>query len=216
MSIQSKFISVISSNDYWVAKVNQAAASLDMIVQSFPSVTAYLSSVTDQRNCVCVFLDYDANIQDWQTFEFALSQRETCVPRALVVSDNATMASAEAIKHLANLVATQSMERGEIVDLIRQAEHVKKVIEHHADVRRCHERLGSLNEREREIVDLVVDGAPNKQIATKLSLSVKTIERDRQSAYKKLDVRSTAEMTRAVILGDLHDVVFDTPQTAKQ
>ncbi len=50
--------------------------------------------------------------------------------------------------------------------------------------------------------------APVVTKGAKEKVSVKTIERERQKAYRQLNVRSTAEMTRVVILGSLHDVVF--------
>ena len=64
-------------------------------------------------------------------------------------------------------------------------------------------QLSELSDRERRIVHLAAEGAPNKQIAKIIGLSVKSIERIRRDAYRKLGVRSTAEMTRVVLLGSL-------------
>lgn len=71
------------------------------------------------------------------------------------------------------------------------------------------EALMELTSRERRIVQLASLGEPNKRIASTVGLSVKSIERIRRDAYDKLNVRSAAEMTRAVILGGLYR--FDGP-----
>ncbi len=52
----------------------------------------------------------------------------------------------------------------------------------------------TLNEREMDIVKLASSGMPNKSIARKLEISVKTVEKYRRTAYQKLQVASAAEM----------------------
>jgi len=45
-----------------------------------------------------------------------------------------------------------------------------------------------LTARESEVANLLLEGLCNKQIADRLSISIKTVEKHRQSAYRKLDV----------------------------
>src|SRR5918998_5579498 len=61
---------------------------------------------------------------------------------------------------------------------------------------RAAERLTS---REREIVQLLAEGESNKQIATKLDLSVKTVETHRTSAMRKLGLKSLPDLVRFAI-----------------
>jgi DNA-binding NarL/FixJ family response regulator len=56
-----------------------------------------------------------------------------------------------------------------------------------------------LTERQREILQLVVDGKANKEIADILHLSIKTIEFHRARLMSKLGVRSVAELTKVAI-----------------
>ena len=56
--------------------------------------------------------------------------------------------------------------------------------------------LDSLTPREREVLQLISEGFVTKQIATRLSLSVKTVESHRQQLMKKLDVHSIAGLTK--------------------
>ena len=57
-------------------------------------------------------------------------------------------------------------------------------------------RLAALSQREREVMDRVIEGKPNKCIAKELDISVKTVEAHRARMMGKLDVDSVAELVR--------------------
>ena len=56
-----------------------------------------------------------------------------------------------------------------------------------------------LTPREREVLQLVAEGATTKQIATKLHLSAKTIDSHREHIMNKLDIHNVAELTKYAI-----------------
>jgi FixJ family two-component response regulator len=60
------------------------------------------------------------------------------------------------------------------------------------------ERLGTLTEREREVVDHVVKGLSSKSIAMTLNISYRTVELHRGRILNKLRVHSVAELIRLV------------------
>jgi two-component system response regulator DctR len=65
--------------------------------------------------------------------------------------------------------------------------------------------LAELTEREREVMQLVIDGKPNKLIADALGISVRTVEVHRARLFDKMDVRSAVELAnlmRAQAPGD--------------
>jgi two-component system response regulator NreC len=51
-----------------------------------------------------------------------------------------------------------------------------------------------LSEREVEVMSLVANGYTNKEIAKKLSISVKTVENHKSNSMQKLDLKSRAEV----------------------
>ncbi len=61
------------------------------------------------------------------------------------------------------------------------------------------ERLTTLTAREREVMDLVVQGMSSKAIAKALGISHRTVELHRGHILDKLAVRSVAELVRVVI-----------------
>lgn len=56
-----------------------------------------------------------------------------------------------------------------------------------------------LTSREREIIQLLAEGNSNKAIATRLDLSVKTVETHRAAIMRKLDLNSLADLIRFAI-----------------
>jgi two-component system response regulator NreC len=56
------------------------------------------------------------------------------------------------------------------------------------------DRLDSLSEREREVLQLIAEGHTNKEIAELLSISPTTVDTHRTHILQKLDVHNTAEL----------------------
>ena len=61
------------------------------------------------------------------------------------------------------------------------------------------ERLTTLTERERDVLDQVVKGLSSKAIARELDISYRTVELHRSHIMEKLQVRSAAELIRLVV-----------------
>src|SRR6476659_4822048 len=61
----------------------------------------------------------------------------------------------------------------------------------------------TLTDREREIVQMLAEGESNKEIATKLCISVKTVETHRATIMRKLDINSIVELVHYAIRNQL-------------
>lgn len=59
--------------------------------------------------------------------------------------------------------------------------------------------LARLTPREREVLDMVVAGRLNKQIAADLGVAEKTIKVHRARVMQKLEVRTVADLVRLVV-----------------
>jgi two-component system response regulator FixJ len=64
-------------------------------------------------------------------------------------------------------------------------------------------RLDTLSERQRQVLQGIVAGKPNKIMAYELGLSVRTVEAYRAQVLIKLGVRGTAEAVRIALAGGL-------------
>jgi DNA-binding NarL/FixJ family response regulator len=57
----------------------------------------------------------------------------------------------------------------------------------------------NLTSREAEVLQLIAEGLPNKQIAGELGISIKTVEKHRQQVMNKLNIHDVAGLTRYAI-----------------
>ncbi len=57
----------------------------------------------------------------------------------------------------------------------------------------------NLSEREVQVLQLIAEGKANKEVAFELGISIKTIEKHRQSLMKKLSIHDIAGLTRYAI-----------------
>ena len=72
----------------------------------------------------------------------------------------------------------------------------------HERKRRHCERLSHLTQREREVLDLVVAGRMNREIAETLDISIKTVEAHRAKIMEKLEVDSVAQLVQATLAAE--------------
>jgi RNA polymerase sigma factor (sigma-70 family) len=71
--------------------------------------------------------------------------------------------------------------------------------ENHERRRAREARIAQLTQREREVMELVVAGRMNREIAEALHISVKTVEAHRAKIMEKLEVSSLAELVQATM-----------------
>ena len=83
-------------------------------------------------------------------------------------------------------VVREALDRGEGAERLR------------AEGNQAAALLESLSGREREVLDLLVDGLPNKSIAHELGISARTVEIYRANVMTKMQARSLSELVRRV------------------
>ena len=69
------------------------------------------------------------------------------------------------------------------------------------DNRECAERLSTLTDREQDVLDQIMDGKTNKEIAADLHRSIKTIKVHRGRIMDKMQANTPAELAKFVLAG---------------
>jgi DNA-binding NarL/FixJ family response regulator len=62
-----------------------------------------------------------------------------------------------------------------------------------------HKKAAQLTSREMEVLQLIAEGKANKETASELGISMKTVEKHRENLMSKLDIHDTAGLTRYAI-----------------
>jgi len=94
---------------------------------------------------------------------------------------------------------TKPVDAAVLLTTVRGA--IARDVQQRAAAQQAHgvrQRLSSLTARERQVLDGVVDGLLNKQIAGRLGIVEKTVKVHRARAVAKLGARSIAELVRIV------------------
>jgi FixJ family two-component response regulator len=90
--------------------------------------------------------------------------------------------------------------RQELLDRVQRA--IQDDVERRrllADREALRRRFGRLTEKEREVLELIKDGQPNKAISASLDITPRAVEMRRSSLMKKLGVRTLAGLLRLTI-----------------
>ena len=88
----------------------------------------------------------------------------------------------------------------ELLDLIHNAVNKHKEDRHKNSCQnKTLKRINSLTKREKEVMELVITGMLNRDIAKKLEISVKTVEVHRANVMLKMAVNSVADLVRMSI-----------------
>ena len=66
-------------------------------------------------------------------------------------------------------------------------------------------QIAGLTPRERQVIEMVVKGNPNKQISYVLGISQRTVETHRATAMKKIGARTLSELIHLTIAASPHD-----------
>ncbi len=173
--------------------------SLDLKVKTCQSV----ASITDQYQPekACCILAY-MRVSDYLGIEIhrTIINQGIGAP-VIILSESADVPLAvTAIKQGAFDVLPWPISSAELNDAIEQAiEMDKQRIKHDKARDELLNRLGELTKREKEILQLVVNGLSSSQIAYKLVRSEKTVKLHRAHIMKKLKCDSAHELVHRMI-----------------
>lgn len=67
------------------------------------------------------------------------------------------------------------------------------------------ERIDRLTKRERQVMDLVIEGKLNKQIANDLDISISTVEVHRANVMRKMEAKTLADLIKINLLHTIED-----------
>jgi len=119
------------------------------------------------------------------------------IPVIFVTAHGSVSMAVEAMQMGAVHFLEKPVPEQQLWDSIRRAlELDEKNRRRAARRRKVEERLARLTPGEREVLDLILEGKLNKEIAAELGLSTRTVEDRRAKLMKKMDAHSLAELVQ--------------------
>ncbi|RZL06389.1 MAG: response regulator, partial [Rubrivivax sp.] len=122
-----------------------------------------------------------------------------CAP-VIFLSGHADVPTAvDAVKRGAFDFCEKPFSDNALVDRVEQAlNQSAQVLAQRRAQTELQQRLESLTDRERDVMDLVIAGLPNKLVADQLNISVRTVEVHRSRVFDKMGVKSAVELANVL------------------
>ncbi len=170
--------------------------SMDLEVECFASGPDFLDHYThDQPGCVVLDLRMP-QLSGLEVVE-ALTSRNIKVPIIMISGHGDIPAAVSAMKAGAVDFLEKPYRGAALMDSVRRAiELDERNQKTEAERGLLLERFGSLTDEERQVLELTAIGKPDKAIALKLDLSLRTIQLRRASLMRKMNCHSRAELIR--------------------
>ena len=145
----------------------------------------------------CLVLDVRLPGMSGLTFQKELAKEGLALPVIFITGHGDIPMSVRAMKAGAVEFLTKPFHDQDLLDAIHGAiERDRKRRREAVRLAQLRERFVTLSERERQIMTLVVNGRPNKQIAAELCVSEMTVKVHRGQVMRKMHAGSLPELVR--------------------
>ena len=163
-------------------------------VEAFESAEAFLAR-PDQTAEGCLVLDVTMPGLDGLELQRRLAEAGHLLPIVFVTGHGDIPMSVKAIRAGATDFLTKPVLAHALVTAVRSAiEQDASARQTRADTAKLRERLTSLTSREREVLEALVAGKLNKQIAADLGVVEQTVKFHRARIMERMQARTVAEL----------------------
>ncbi|HTM52927.1 MAG TPA: response regulator [Pirellulales bacterium] len=192
----SPMVSVVDDDDNVRESLAALLGSLQLDVQCYACPREFLNTYSPERPG-CIVLDLRMPQLTGLEVIQELSRRRYHAP-VIMISGHGDIPAAVSAMKAGAVDFLEKPYRGTAL-----LEAVRRALEIDANNRKSHAnrdtllaRFRALNEEERSVLALTAEGKPDKAIAMKLDLSLRTIQLRRASVMQKMQARSRAELIR--------------------
>lgn len=195
---ESAHIHLVDDDEWVRAAVARLLRARGFHVVAHADAEGFLDAY-DADAAGCILLDVSMPGLDGPGLQQRLADRGDAMPIVFLTGSDEVPVCAAAMRNGAVDFLTKPVDEEELVRAVTMAlEHdaVRRLA--HTHTAKTGSRLGSLTPREREVLEHVMNGRLNKQIASDLGTAEKTVKVHRARAMEKMHVRSVAELVRMV------------------
>src|SRR6266700_4501912 len=176
-----------------VSRLLRAAA---FAVAAFASPQDFLAQY-DPGTPGCLVLDLDMPAVNGLELQRILAKKGSVLPIIFLSGHGDIPKSVQAMKHGASDFLTKPVNDEELLAAVRAAIAKDRALRRRqADLSEIRARLATLTPREREVLEYVVAGKLNKQIAGNLGTVEQTVKVHRARVMQKMKAQSVAELVR--------------------
>lgn len=175
-------------------------------VEAYRTAEEFLEAYQGSGSDGCLLLDYRLPGISGSELLRQLRSDGAPLPAVVVTAHASTSMTVDAMRMGAVNVLDKPCGESELRDAIGLAlSQARKQRRRTAHRREAAARIEQLTPSEREVLVQVLNGVPNKQIASQLNVCIRTVEARRSRIYKTMGVQSVAELTRSCVAAGFID-----------
>lgn len=167
------------------------------LFDSAEALQSTLDGVSAPGQPSCLLLDVRMpGLSGLALFDWLIERElHRCMPVLFLTGHADVPTAVDAVKRGAFDFCEKPFSDNALVDRVEQAlAQSQAFVQAHRKTGLLRERQGELTDRERDVMHLVVEGLPNKLIADRLDISVRTVEVHRARVFDKMEVKSAVEL----------------------
>ena len=169
---------------------------------SYETPMAFLASAPGLSSG-CVLLDVRMPGMDGLTLQARLAKLDNHLPVVVMTGQGDVQTAVRAMKAGAVDFIEKPYDDGVLLKAIELALSLPRQSDRNREAAEAAQRVAALSPRERQVLDALVAGRPNKVIAYDLGISARTVEVHRARMMERLGVRQLAEAIRLAVMARL-------------
>ena len=170
--------------------------SIGLSVKAFDHPQTFLAEYQEEH-VGCLLLDMRMPMVSGLAVYEHLKARGSKLPVILITGHGDINMCRTAFKLGVTDFLTKPIDDRVLIDSLQKAICISITAHQKAETTaRIRSRFSRLTEREQEICELIVEGLPNKVIAGRLNLALRTVENHRAAIFQKMEVDSLAQLVR--------------------
>jgi FixJ family two-component response regulator len=174
--------------------ISRLLRAAGFVVTTFASAREFLTQY-DPGVWGCIVLDLAMPTVSGLELQSILAEKGSFLPIIFLTAHGDIQKSVQAMKQGASDFLTRPVNDEDLFAAVRTAiEKHRAMLREQAELSEIHARLATLTPREREVLEFVVAGKLNKQIADTLGTVEQTVKVHRAHVMQKMKVHSVAEL----------------------
>ena len=171
----------------------------DYRVRFFESAEAFLARY-DPREVACLIIDIRMDGMSGLELQDRLNERHSPLPMAFITGHGDVPLAVDTMKKGAMDFIQKPFNEDHLMPLVeRMLEQARTSFAEHQQAASRDALLAKLTGREAQVLERIVAGRPNKQIADDLGISIKTVEAHRANIMEKLGANTVADLLKIAL-----------------
>ena len=171
----------------------------DFRVRCFESAEVFLARY-DPREVACLIVDIRMDGMSGLELQDRLIERKSPMPIAFITGHGDVPLAVDTMKKGALDFIQKPFKEEQLVPLVeRMLEEARTVFSEHQQAASREALLAKLTGREAQVLERIVAGRLNKQIADDLGISIKTVEAHRANIMEKLGANTVADLLKIAL-----------------